>query len=296
MKISSVSNVYCNQQKNSNLNKKTSPTSQKPSFKSIFLEKGVYLGGAVQITNCHEFLRGDALLLNKIAQEYPNQDCFIKAGDYKIPYLEFREKPPSVSLFSVEGDDYNIHVKANDKDYPSEPLILYRNSKLGFFIGLPSLFSTNPSLPFTVRIGYELHKKLLEKKIRIQEALGFIDKVNIGETTMIKRAHREIEELETAVTRYLLEAAYAKMTDKNSSLESFEDKSARLEYELEAERLFDIITSATQNENKDFGIAKISKKNIDVCETIMKAYPYYEENKERIKELSDFMYENNLVL
>ena len=267
---------------------------QKVSFKGVYVEDIVDLGKASQGALPAKFLQSDALLLNKIAQEYPNQDCFIRKGYAGHPYLEFREKPPEVQIFSSNLlNIYTASVNPNDKVYPCEPLLLYKDSRLNRFIGMTSFISTNPSLPYTIKVGFELHKKLLEKKKQIQEAIGKNDDINIG-SDMIKRAHSEIKETETAITRYLMECSNAALTDRATAQQIYSSNYPKIQTRLDAERTLDLTTSMAKRPKinpQDFADNKV-----DICEEVNKLYPHYKENKNRIFELENYMAKNGIVL
>ncbi len=269
-------------------NKQFSEKKNTASFKGVYLEDIIDLGQASKETVPAQFLPGDALLLNKIAQEYPNQDCFIKKGYAGHAYLEFREKPPEVQIFSSTlYKRYTTAIDPDDKEYPCEKLILYPDSRLNRFIGMPSFISTNPSLPFTIKVGFELHKKLIEKKYQIKDALGKNDGINIGEESLIKRAHKEIEEVETALTRYLMECAFAALTDRASAKQIYASNYPKIQSRLDADRKLDLTVSAAKRPKID--PKDVENNKTDICEKVMEAYPYYEENKARIAELEEYM-------
>ncbi len=285
-KFSNISNNF--------LPKKTN-TKNKTSFKGIYIEDIVALGKASQKSTPPKFLPSDALLLNRISQEYPNQDCFIRAGYAGHPRLEYREKPPEVQIFdSTLYKRYVVAIDPYDREYPSEPLIIYDDSCLNMYIGMPSFISTNPSLAFTVKTGYELHKKLIEKKYQIKEALGKNDELNIGEEALIKKAHKEIEKEEAAVTRYLMESSLAALTDKASAEQIYASNFPKIQTRLDAERKFDLTTSLAKRPKIDPN--EFLNNKVDICEKAMQAYPHFEENKKRIEEIADYFGENGIVL
>ena len=92
-----------NKIKNSNKNPKV-------SFGAIYVEQNIDLGRTAESRFPPKFSKRDELLLNEIAQLYPNQDCFIRRGYCNFPRLEFREKP---SLKDVKDDI--IDVLATEK-------------------------------------------------------------------------------------------------------------------------------------------------------------------------------------
>ena len=149
MNISSVSNTVRTFPKNSI--KSNNNPEKNLSFKGIYLEDITDVGNSKDGIFPARFKKEDALLLNKIAQAYPNQDCFIRKGLGSKPRLEFREKPPEVQVFSATlFDQYKVDIDPNDEEYPCVPLIIPpdgEDSNLSFIIGVPSSISTNPSLP-----------------------------------------------------------------------------------------------------------------------------------------------------
>ncbi len=293
MKISSISNIYNSFSQNKKIN--ANNTASKPSFKGIYVEDIVDLGSVAESNTPPRFLKKDALLLNEIAQEYPNQDCFIRKGRAGLPRLEFREKPPEVQLFTETiAKQYKTSIDPNDKDYPVEPLILYADSRLNRFIGMTSFISLNPSLPYTVKVGFELHKKLLEKKFQIMEVLGKGDNVDLGEESLTKKAHEAIEDVETAVTRYLLEASYAALTDRASASQIYASNYPKVQSRLDAKRKLDLVTSIAKRPELD--VEEMKKNKIDICELAMKNYPNMEENKKRIDELSEYMAQHGIII
>ena len=267
----------------------------KVSFKGIYVEDIVDLGDVSEGNFPPKFLNQDALLLNRIAQEYPNQDCFIRKGYAGLPRLEYRERPPQVQIFTETiAKQYKTSIDPNDYDYPAEPLLLYGDSRLNRFIGMTSFISLNPSLPYTVQVGFELHKKLIEKKLQIEEAVGKSDIVILGEETLVQKAHKAIEDVELAVTRYLLEASFAALTDRASASQLYASNLPKVYTALKAERRFDLTTSIAKRPELDLEAMK--KNKIDICDLALKNYPNTEENRARIEELSEFMAQNGLVL
>ncbi len=293
MKISSITNTISSFPKkfiNNNHNQ-----TAKPSFKGVYVEDIVDLGDVAETNDPPTFLPKDALLLNEIAQEYPNQDCFIRKGYAGLPRLEYREKPPQVQLFSVGlARQYKTVIEPDDKNYPCEPLILYADSRLNRFIGTTSFISLNPSLPYTVKVGYELHKKLIEKKYQIMEILGKTDKVDLGEETLVQKAHKAIEDVEAAVTRYLLEASYAALTDRASAQQIYASNYPKVQTRLDAKRKLDLVTSIAKRPELD--VEQMRKNRVDICEVAMQNYPNFEENKKRIEYLSEYMASKGIVL
>ena len=101
MNISSISNITNSFPKAKNTNNQK----QNVSFGAIYVEKNVDLGRTADSRFPPKFNRRDELLLNEIAQLYPNQDCFIRRGYSNYPRLEFREKPTSLQVFTPSLSD-----------------------------------------------------------------------------------------------------------------------------------------------------------------------------------------------
>ena len=266
------------------------------SFKGVFLESSTDLGRIKSRIFPAAFRKKDALLLNEIAQMYPNQDCFIKKGYGGKPCLEYREKPPEVQVFdSTLYKEYKVDIDPNDKEYPTVPLILYPNSDLNFVIGVPSYISTNPSLPYTVKAGFEVHKKLLEKKYQIMDVIGRTDSVDFGGESIMEKAHNAIKDVEIAVTRFLVESAYAALTDRASARQIYESNYPKIQSRLDSKRRIDLTTSVAKQEAFDFNkLDKLDK--IDICEVAMRNYPDMEANKKKIEEILDYMRINGISL
>ena len=92
--------------------------SNAPSFKGIYVEDIVDLGDVAASNDPPTFLPKDALLLNEIASQYPNQDCFICKGYAGLPRLEYRERPPQVQLFSKTlAREYRTELNPKDVEY-----------------------------------------------------------------------------------------------------------------------------------------------------------------------------------
>lgn len=302
MKISQNFNTHFPKY-NSGVQKKSSGQKDKVSFGSIYIEDVCNPGEVAKKGLTPQLLAKDALLLNDIAKEYPNQDCFIRKGFRDYPRLEYREKPPEVQVFTSNlADKFKVTIDPDDDKYPSEPLIIYENDPLTMFIGLPSFVSLNPSLPYTVKAGYEVHKKLLEKKIKIEEAVGKNDIVDFGDEPVIKKAHKAIEDIETAVIRYLMECSYAALTDKADACQLYASNYPKVQSRLADRRIFDLTTSVKEQDRiktekilEDAANNKKSAKT-DICETAMNNYPNLHENKARIKELSKYMMDNSIYI
>lgn len=286
MNIPSVSLNKC-------MNKPETSGNNSVSFKGIFIDKLVNLGNSKDRAYPPRLLKKDALLLNVIAQQYPNQDCFIRRGYADRPRLEYREKPPEVTFFEADfAKRYKISIDAVDKDYPCEPLIIYPDSPLNFIIGVPSYISTNPSLPYTVKAGYELHKKLIEKKMQIMDVIGKNDSVDFGGESVMQKAHKAIEEVEVAVTRYLVESAYAALADRASARQIYASDFPIIQDVLDNNRRLDLITSVAHQAS----IKPQPPEEMDICDFAMKYYPKTSENIDRIKEITEYMHENGMTL
>ncbi|MCD7779144.1 MAG: hypothetical protein LUH05_00540 [Candidatus Gastranaerophilales bacterium] len=273
---------------------------KQPSFKSIYVEDIFDYGHVADKEGQYEeFYRKDALLLNEIAQAYPNQDCFISNAANHYPCLAYREKPPQVQKFSVNlAKQYTTSLDPKDKDYPVQELILYKDNigrELNKFFGVTSFISLNPSLPYTVKAGYELHKKLIEKKYQIMEIAGKNDAVSLGEESLNEKAHKAIEDIEIAVSRYLLESAFAALSDRASAEQIYQSNYPKVQTRLDAKRKLDLTTSPDK-------LAQIKEetdrkgKKYDICEMAMKTYPNVEENQKRINYLIKYMEENHMYL
>ncbi len=294
MNISSITNSFKSfpQKINKNINNNTS-RAKTPSFKSIYVEDIVDLGDVAKSNEPPVFLPKDALLLNEIANEFPHQDCFICKGYAGLPRLEYREKPPEVQLFTKTlARDYRMEINPRDSEYPSEPLLLYGDNGLNRYIGMTSFISLNPSLPYTVKVGFELHKKLIERKNKILETIGKNDSFDLGDDTVVERAHKEIKDVEYAVTRYLMESAYAALTDVASASQIYASDYPKVQTRLDAKRKYDLITSIAKRPEFD----PKSLNEIDICELAMKNYPNKDENINRIEELKNYMTEYGIVL
>lgn len=295
MKISAISTAYNSfvKRKAENIQKQNT-NNKNVSFKGIYVEDIVDLGDVAESGFPSKFMKKDSLLLNEIAQDYPNQDCFIRKGYAGMPRLEYREKPPEVQNFTSSiFRQYNISIDPDDKDYPCEPLILYPDSNLNRMIGVTSFISLNPSLPYTVKAGYELHKKLIEKKYQIMDVIGRSDSVNLGEETLIEKAHKAIADVEAAVTRYLLESSYIALTNRASASQIYASNYPKVQSRLDAKRKLDLTTSTAKMPviNPDD-----ATKKIDICEIAMKRYPDYKENQEVNESLLNYMASNAIIL
>lgn len=299
MKINAVSNAI-NYFSKKNIQNKANNV----SFGAIYVDESVNLGEASESKFKNRFLKKDALLLNKIAQLYPNQDCFIKKGHDGYPALEFRERPPEVQPFNASiFKQYDISVNPDDPDYPCEPLLLYDDDEMNRLIGLPSFVSLNPSLAYTVQAGYELHKKLIAKKQQIMEVVGKTGGIEFGEKTLVQRAHEGIKGMEEAVKRYLLESAYLALSNRASSRQINESNYPKVQSRLDSERTLDLTTSlARQKELKqkiDSDLRQPENVDIeqkDICEYAMQLYPNYNDNVQANKMFLEYMTSNGIII
>ena len=300
MKISPTTNNFYKSIKN-NLN----ITSQKKhqqnvSFKSIYVEDITDIGNYKDGSFPAKFTKKDALLLHEIENEYPNQDCFIKKGYQFLPSLEFREKPIDIPFFkdSMNGL-YTFGFDPNDPEYETVEMLLYKEKgkepykipHLNFILGVTSEKLTNPSLQYTIKMGMECHKKVMEKKYQLLEVLGKNEEVSLGDDSLIGKAHNAIEDYEVAALRHLLECAYIALTDKASIRKIYESNNLQIKTILENKRKFDLVTST----DKQPRIAK-EPKSEDICQQLTTTYPNTIENIERILELSKYMSEKGVTL
>lgn len=288
MKISSniskgFSSQFQSQKKSSNV-----------SFGAIFVEKGVDLGATAESRFPPIFSRRDELLLNEIAQLYPNQDCFIRKGYCNFPRLEFRERPAAVQVFkATPGEKYRTEVNSLDEEFPSIELLLHKNdTAANRIIGMQNYIATNPSLAFTISAGFEVHKKFVQMKYEIMKYFGSGDEVSLGQKDINERAYSAIKDTELAVKRYLLESALASLKDRASAEQIYSSNLPKVQTRLEANRMLDLTTSVANRvpvSDSDF-----LKDRIDICEVAASMYPDPKENKDRIKELEEEMVDNGL--
>ena len=288
MKISSIvnkgfSSQFKSQKKSSNV-----------SFGAIFVEKGVDLGATAESRFPPIFSRRDELLLNEIAQLYPNQDCFIRKGYCNFPRLEFRERPASVQVFkATPGEKYRTEINSLDEEFPSIELLLHKNdTAANRIIGMQNYIATNPSLAFTISAGFEVHKKFVQMKYQIMKYFGAGDEVSLGQKDINERAYLAIKDTELAVKRYLLESALASLKDRASAEQIYSSNLPKVQTRLEANRMLDLTTSVANRvpvSDSDF-----LKDRIDICELASSMYPDPDENKDRIKQLEQEMIDNGL--
>ena len=269
------------------------------SFKSIYFDRTCDLGQVAEGENNSKFLKKDALLLNEIAARYPNQDCFIVQGYHHLPKLRYREKPPEVQIFDINmANEYTMNIDPDDTKYPAITLLLSGKDKLSLFYGMPSYVSLNPSLPFTVQAGYEVHKKLLDQKYKLLDSVGKNDFIDFGDKTVTELAHESIADVEIAVKRFLLESAYQSLTDRARPSQIYASNYPLVQTRLQDKRKFDLTTSYSKQQEIRKRALESAKdeKSVDICEMAMKRYPDMKENQDRIKELEEFLYREKLFI
>lgn len=291
MKISSnINNSFLSQIQTTN------KAQQKPntSFGAIFVERGVDLGNAAESRFPPRFSRRDELLLNEIAQLYPNQDCYIRKGYCNFPRLEFREKPASVQIFkATPGERYRTEVDPADEDFPAVELLLHKDdTKANRIIGMQNFIATNPSLAFTISAGFEVHKKFLEIKYQIMKQFGSGDDVNLGQKDVNQLALERVKVTELAVKRYLLESALASLKDRASAEQIYASNLPKVQTRLEANRMLDLTTSVANRLPEVDG--EFLKDRIDICDLALSKYSKPEENEARIKEIENAMIDNGM--
>ena len=291
MNISSVSNYTNSFPKVKNANNKT----KNVSFGAIYVEKNVDLGRTADSRFPPKLNRRDELLLNEIAQLYPNQDCFIRRGYSNYPRLEFREKPASLQVFTANlADQYKTDIEPRDEEYPCVELLLKKSDKIANrIIGLQNYIAMNPSLAFTISAGFEVHKKMLEKKYTLMQLIGNGDEVNLNGRTVSQVAYDEIKPIELAVKRYLLECAYAALKDRASAAQIYGSNLPKVQTRLEANRKLDLTTSVA--DRVPVFDEELTKDRIDICEVATRTYPNAVENERRIKKLEVFMRDKSLI-
>lgn len=294
MKIMPIANGYHNSIKNNAKHNKD------VSFKNIYIEDITDIGHAKRGSFPPRFSIKDALLMNELAMEYPNQDCFIKRGEGQFPRLEFREKPIDVTVFtdSLTGF-YNIGIDPKDPEYEAVEMILYSQGednsykipKLNLEIGVPSYISTNPSLQYTIKMGFECHKKVMEKKYQILEVLGKNEEVSLGDDSLITKAHNATEDVEVSVIRYLMESAFLALTEKASAKKLYESNYLKIQSVLDDKRKFDLVTCTEKQ-------PKVGREGNgkDICDELSAIYPNTEYNIKRINELIEYMLDKGITL
>ena len=286
MKISSVNNVFSSTQIQ-NKNKQSNV-----SFGQIYVEKNIDLGMTAESRFPPKFNRRDELLLNEISQLYPNQDCFIRKGYCCYPYLEFRERPAAVQVFhATPGERFKTEINSLDKDYPCIELLLHKDEQIANrIIGMQNCIATNPSLAFTISAGFEVHKKYLQIKKQLNEYVGTGDEASLGEKEIQELALERTKETEIAVKRYLMESAFAALKDKASAQQIYDSHIQKVQTRLEANRDLDLTTSVA-NRGRIID-EELLKERMDICEIANSTYPDMEQNKDRIRQLEEYMIKN----
>ncbi len=286
MKISSnnvnQNSFPMNKIKNSNKNPKV-------SFGAIYVEQNIDLGRTAESRFPPKFSKRDELLLNEIAQLYPNQDCFIRRGYCNFPRLEFREKPAAVQVFKPTlGDRYRTEINPANEEYPCVELLLNKEDKVANrIIGMQNYIATNPSLAFTICAGFEVHKKFLQMKYQIMKYFGSGDEVSLGQKDINERAYLATKDTELAVKRYLMESAFAALQDRASAEQIYSSNLPKVQTRLDSNRQLDLTTSVA-NRVPVFD-EELLKDRIDICEVAVSMYPNSDENDARIKELEQYM-------
>ena len=194
---------------------------------------------------------------------------------------------------------YTFGFDPNDPEYETVEMLLYKEKgkepykipHLNFILGVTSEKLTNPSLQYTIKMGMECHKKVMEKKYQLLEVLGKNEEQSLGDDSLIGKAHNAIEDYEVAALRHLLECAYIALTDKASIRKIYESNNLQIKTILENKRKFDLVTST----DKQPRIAK-EPKSEDICQQLTTTYPNTIENIERILELSKYMSEKGVTL
>ncbi len=288
MKVSSVSNNFSfDTLSKNNQNKKSNV-----SFGTIYIDSDAYIGLSSLNLNPPKFPLKDELLFNELAQLYPNQDCFIKKGNENCPILEFREKPLDVQPFKVTlSDRYEFSINPEEEEYPCVELLLTKNSPPSHIvIGQLGIHENQRSLLNTIRAGFEVHKKLMENKLKFLSELGKGDRPSLGPKSVDELSHDLVADLEMSVKRYLFESAYSSVFKKFTPTQLYGSESTRIEARLQHNRNLELTTSATDRPlflDKEFTITKT-----DICKDAMELWPNYEENRERIEKLLEY-FENN---
>ena len=270
------------------------------AFKGIWAERTANIG-TVSIQNSRPpvFLPKDALLINDIASRYPNQDCLISAGDGR-PYCEIlvREKPPAVDIYESDksGNIKGMLVpscRGNDAEYPFISLVLNKTRKVNQFIAAPSSVSLNPSLPYTIKACYELHKRIMDSKYKVLDVVGSVDGVSFGEESLLEKALRMTAETEQALVRYLAECACDAVLDPASAKQTYESLFPKVQERLELKRNIDLRTPAAKQPL--ISADNITSEKLDICEMAEKKYPNPQNNEKRIKQIETFIDEKGYL-
>ena len=105
--------------------------------------------------------------------------------------------------------------------------------------------------------------------------------------SVTKKAHKAIEDVEIAVIRYLLESAYAAVSDRASAQQIYESNYPKVQSRLDAKRKLDLVTSTAKR--PEVNLEKLDSEKVDICELAMRNFPNVDENKARIEELTRYM-------
>ncbi len=124
------------------------------------------------------------------------------------------------------------------------------------------------------------------------EIVGKNDEVDLGEESIIQKAHKAIEDVEVAVTRYLMECAFVALKDRASAEQIYASNYPKVQSRLDAKRTLDLITSVAKQ--PQINPEDIKNNKVDICELAVQNYPNIEENREKIEALREYMLENQL--
>ena len=114
--------------------------------------------------------------------------------------------------------------------------------------------------------------------------------MDFGEESLLKRAHKEIEDVESAVVRLLMESSYAALTNKATAQQIYASNYPKVQSRLSDERLVDLETSLSKQPKVE------DQEGEDICEKAMELYPNMNENKARIRQLAKYMAVNRINL
>lgn len=287
MEISSVSNnlKFDTQNKNNKNNKSV-------SFGSIYLDSKSYIGLISETLNPPKFPIKDELLFNELAQLYPNQDCFIKSAPNGQPVLQYREKPVGLQVFDISlGDRYSFSINPDEENNPCIELMLTSSDTIATqVLGYQNEMYNNPSLVNTIKAGFEVHKKLLEKKLMFMKEIGKGDIPSLGPKSIDELSHDLVRDVELAVKRYLLESAFSSIFETISAHQRYGKESERIQNKLERNRNLEMTTSATDRPlflDEEFTLNKV-----DICKESTERWPDYDDNRERVDKLLEFFEKN----
>ena len=248
------------------------------SFKNIYVDEDVRIGYFAKSETPPVFTETDSLILNEIAMQYPNQDCFIRSGKDRLPRLEFREKPKQIPSLKVYGQRYA--TQAIDREDPNNAcvqLLVYPNSIYSGLFSTTSSFSFIPSLPHTVKTGFELHKKYLEKKYMILDSIGKTGRIDFGKEKLLDRVYEETESTEVSFHRYLVENAALALFNRDKSKQRFDAVYPKMEAKLEEKEKKDMLSKDSDRSSDETGINYLDSK--DLCTEIEQEYPNRYDNE-----------------